>query len=359
MSSLPDWQFFITTEDAWRAMHDAVKKAEREILCEQYILRADDAGKEFIETLITQAERGVGVQVILDMVGSVELYLNTPLRTRMEQAGISLSFWNPVRLWRIDTIFSWFFRDHRKILVIDECVGFVGGVGFRGDMRQWKDIHVKIEGDVVNEMRTAFLEMWARTKGKRFMRKKTISSPSKHFTFLTNAPSLRRHYLTESMMSAIRNATHSISITNPYFIPNRKLERALRLAAHRGVDVRILLPASSNHPFADLASRSSFTPLLLSGVKLFAYQGLMHHGKAMVVDDTYATVGSMNLDSLSLHFNYEANLVASDPTFVATVSAFFEDDCRCAEEITMATWIRRGLKARMLERIARVFRKLL
>ncbi len=357
-----DWQFFLKAEDAWESMFEAVRDAKKEILCEQYIIGNDHVGKKFLNLLMDRAREGLGVQVIVDMVGGAVsgLFYDNSLLREIEESGVKLIFWNPVKLWRLDTIFSWFFRNHRKVMVIDEHIGFVGGVGFREDMKNWRDTHLKVIGPVVEEMRHAFLEMWALSNEKRFFRRlKKTKHFIRGFQFITNSPSRTKRFLYEKVAYELAGAQKRILLTTPYFIPDRKMSRILRLASMRGVEVKILIPKQSNHPWVDRASRSVFGKLLKSGVDIYRYEDAMLHAKTLVVDDKFATVGSFNFDSLSFNFNYEGNVISHSSLFIDQVAAYFEEDCSGASKVNLVEWRNRSLIEKIQERIAMLIRRLL
>lgn len=357
-----DWQFFLKAEDAWESMKEATREAKKEILCEQYIVGNDPVGLEYLEILIQKAKEGVSVQMIVDMVGATisGFYFENELIKRLEEAGVKIIFWNVIKPWRIDTIFSWFFRDHRKILVVDEQVGFIGGVGLRKDMRDWRDTHLKVVGPVIEEIRHAFFEMWALAHEKKFFRRlRKKKHFSRGFQFITNSPSIKRRFIYETLANEFAHAKERILITTPYFIPDRKMTRLLRLAALRKVRVEVLLPKNSNHPWVDKASRTSYKKLLESGVKIYAYEEKMLHAKSFVVDDNFASIGSFNFDSLSFYFNYEANVVSHQSLFVEQVAAYFDEDKMTAKQITREEWEKRDKKERAGEIIASLIKRFL
>ncbi len=208
-------------------MKEACLNARKSIDIEQYIIERDDVGSELLEILIRKRREGVHVRILADMVGSYGLFASS-VPESLSAVGIEVRFFNIIRPWRIHNFFSWFFRDHRKILVIDSTIGFVGGVGFRSDMRRWRDTHVKVVGRVVEEMRHAFEEMWE-TAGKEnfFRRMKRTRSFGHGFHFLTNSPFLRRRFIYRELLAAITKAQKNVFITTPYFIPDGRLRRAL------------------------------------------------------------------------------------------------------------------------------------
>jgi cardiolipin synthase len=357
-----DWQFFLKVEGAWESMFSAAQEAKKEILCEQYIIGNDPKGKEFLEILISKAKEGVAVQIIVDMVGATVsgFYFDNELIKKIRDAGIKIIFWNPIRPWRIDTIFSWFFRDHRKLLIIDEHIGFVGGVGIRQDMSEWRDTHLKVVGPVVEEMRHAFFEMWALANEKKFFRRlRKRKHFARGFEFVTNSPSINRRFIYEALAYEFSMAKKRILITTPYFIPDRKMSRLLRLASLKGVRVEILVPKKSNHPLVDMASRNTFKKLLKAGVQIYAYDNAMLHAKTFVVDDHFASIGSFNFDSLSFNFNYEAGVVSHQPLFIDQVAAYFDEDKSGAELVKEVEWDKRSFRDKVEEVIATIIKRFL
>ncbi len=355
-----EWKVFIKTEDVWDAMKELCLNAKKEILCEQFILDTDEAGLELLDILAQKSAEGVKVQILCDMVGSVGLFTSPTLQKKLTDAGVELAFWNPVKLWRIDTFFSWFFRDHRKMLVVDEEHGMLGGAGLREDMREWWDAHVEVSGPVTAEMKHSFMEMWALAHEKRLLKRiKQRKTISKGFEFVANAPSRKSHHLYNAILAAIKNAKEFINITTPYFIPDKRLKRALIQAARRKVSVNILVPKVSNHIWADRASQAMFADLLAENINILTYGPDMIHAKTIVIDNKWATVGSMNLDSLSLSFNYEANLVSTNSNFAKYLTMLFEDNMDNTERVIEWSWRKRGIRRKLLERIAWLFRKVL
>jgi cardiolipin synthase len=346
------WQFYTRSEEAWEAMLAACRNASASIDLETYILENDSVGKEFLETLAQKASAGVRVRVIADGIGSWGLYtsnLPAELRTR----GVEIRFFNPLRWWQLAKVTSWFFRDHRKNLIVDSRLGFTGGVGIRELMASWRDTHLALTGPVVEDMENVFNRMWTMLGRSRYMRFPKPKPPLSGFSFLTNSPHFRQRFLYRSFVAAVRAASSRIDITTPYFIPDLRFFRVLRLAAKRGVAVRVLLPGSSDHPFVDRVSDSFIAPALRYGLRVFKYGGEMLHAKTMLIDDAWTTVGSSNIDNLSFSFNHEGNIVSDNKAFAAEVSEHFEADIIAAREIIAKEWSRRPLWNRFLEFLLR------
>lgn len=344
------WHFYIRTDDTWRALKEAFLNARKSIDIEQYILERDDVGQEFLELLVKKRKEGVHIRVLCDMAGSFSFYASS-LPETLRDIGIEVRFFNIIKLWRIDTFFSWFFRDHRKLIVVDGNTGFVGGVNMRKDMKMWRDTHVKVTGSITKEMQSAFNEMWDAANEKKFFRRiKTTRHFVKGFQFVTNSPFVRRRFLYQELIQAIRNAREYVYLTTPYFVPDRRLRRVMRLASRRGVDVRIIVPESSNYAFVDAGSQGYYEKLLASGVRIYLYTGSgLLHAKTAVIDDAWATIGSFNLDSLSFRYNYEANIVSTNVNFAQEVKFYFLDDVNQTREIILKEWKARSMKQKLKE----------
>lgn len=340
-------------------MKEACLNARKSIDIEQYILERDDIGQEFLEIFINKKKEGVRIRILCDMAGSYSFYASS-LPETLRSVGIEVRFFNVIKPWRLHTFFSWFFRDHRKLLIVDESIGFVGGVGIRSDMRGWRDTHLRVLGSIISEMILAFDEMWHVSGETKFIKRLSATRKFvKGFQFVTNSPLVRRRFFYNEFITAIRSAERFIYITTPYFIPDRRLRRVLRLAARRGVDVRILIPKTSDFVWVDRASHTYFEKLLGSGVRIFQYTGDMLHAKTAVVDENWATVGSFNLDSLSMRFNYEANIVGARPEFTSEIRSFFEKDALRSEEVLLTDWQTRSRQNRFFEFLSLPIRRFL
>lgn len=353
------WKFYLNTEDTWRATKEACLNAKRSIDIEQFIFDTDAIGNELLEILIQKRKNGVRVRILCDMAGSYNFFAS-PLPDVLKQGGIEIRFFNIIRPWRIHSALSWFFRDHRKLMIVDENVGLVGGVGFRSDFRSWRDTHVKTIGAIGKEMQHAFNEMW-NSAGKQSLirRMKRTKTFVKGFQFITNSPYIGKRFLYQEFVSALRNAKQSIYLTTPYFIPDRRIRRILRIVAKRDIETIILVPKISDHRWADYASHAYYEKLLASGVKIFQYTGSMLHAKTAVIDEKWATVGSFNLDSLSILYNYEANIVSTKEDFAREVKKIFLDDLKSAEAINHDKWRKRNILEKFRELLTLPIRRFL
>ena len=349
--------FYTLTSEAWRAMLADIRVATSSIFIEQYIFAIDEIGKDFIEALRQKRKDGLEVKILCDMVGSYGFY-NSYLPDFLRSEGIEVRFFNPIKPWRIANFTSGFFRDHRKILVIDNEIAHLGGVGIGDSMADWRDTHMRITGAIVGDILESFLVVWKSVKGAMRIRYPKTKAVAAEYNFLTNAP-VRQRYIYKALLSAIRNARNYIYLSTPYFIPSVPLYRALRRAARRGVDVRIVVPEISDVIFSNASRESYFTLLLRAGIKIYTYVPEMMHAKTAVIDDKWATAGSFNLDSLSFFFNHEANIASSDPAFVSEIKQDFVEDLSVCRRVVYEEWIKRSLYRKFLELLTWPFHTIL
>jgi len=341
--------------DLFEDMLAVIALAQRRVLFETFIIKGDAMGARFKQALIDAANRGVEVYVVYDGFANLVVrpsFLRFPapiqvLRYPMFAAG--WRFLNPRRLG----------RDHRKILVVDESVGYVGGFNV-GSLyaTDWRDTHIKIEGPSVWDLDNAFVDFWNLHGG----------SPLAQFGEASWEPQVRAHrnvprqlmYPIRGMyLEAIDRAKDHIYITAAYFIPDRDILQGLLDAAARGVDVRILMPEVSNHVATDVLSRGFYGRLLRGGVKILLYQDWMVHAKTATIDGRWTTVGTANIDRLSLTGNYEINLEFLDIGLATHFEEIFQTDSSIARELTAAEWEMRPWVARACELILRPLRPLL
>ncbi len=352
------WTLYTENSEAWTAMLVACEEAVETIDLENFIFTADDIGNRFIDVCARKASQGVKVRFIWDAVGSFSFF-GSSIVEDLKKKGIELVFFKTLfpGLFRFHKYRSWYFRNHRRTLIIDGKIGFTGSVSIWKRTENWRDTSVRIEDPVVKDMQNSFERMWMRAHGKRPPRIKRLKrngkNTSSEFEYVTNSPFLRQRFLYHRMIETIRNARKSIYITVPYFIPTNRLSRVLQLAAHRGVDVKILLPENSNHTIADLGARTFFHSLLKMDVKIYLHRGKMIHNKTVVIDDDWASVGTLNLDHVSLLHNFEANLVTHNNRFVEELVSNFDLDLENSYQITFEEWDRRFF----VEKIATFFIK--
>jgi cardiolipin synthase len=348
------WEFYTSNPAAWEAMIDTCQNARSSIDFEIFIFTPDAIGERFIDICAKKAAEGVKVRFLWDAAGSFTFFGSSVIQD-LRKKGIELVFFKTLlpSIFTIHDYRSWYFRDHRRTLVIDGKIGFTGSTCIEERMRSWRDTVVRLEGPVVRDMQWAFEQMWARAHGKRVAKRPEELKHDYTFEYLGNTPVPKTRHLYRRLIDAIRGAEKRLWIATPYFVPTHRLIRVIRLAAHRGVDVRIMLPRASDFPTVDLGARTYFHQLLKAGVRIYLYGGSMLHTKSVVIDDDWSTVGTLNFDHISLLYNFEANIVSNHPRFTNDLSQQFELDLEKCTEITLDEWRRRFF----VEKIATFFVK--
>jgi cardiolipin synthase len=279
-------------EAAWSAMLAAIAAAQRHVVCQVYAFYDDAVGTRFLDAFIAAAARGVTVEVELDAWGSMGVA--TRVAERLRAGGCRARVYHRLRLGLLGRLG----RNHRKLLVVDAEVAFVGGINIGERFTDWADLAVEIRGPV-----SAALD-------RRLGGERRVAQPGAvrvHLSRLRGGRRLFRRYV-----KAIATARHSIVVAHAYFLPERRLVRALARAARRGVVVKLLLPAHSDLPLVLVAMRASYATLARAGVQLYEWRDSILHAKTAVVDARSLLVGSFNLDPLSLA-NLETLVVADDP----------------------------------------------
>ncbi|HKD54721.1 MAG TPA: phospholipase D-like domain-containing protein [Steroidobacteraceae bacterium] len=371
MTAVRDPEQFTTTGWPWRSenrfrlldgggeffpvMLGAIDAARESVLLEMYLVHSGVVVTRFVAALIEAVRRGVRVCVIFDGFGA--LGLSRADRRRLQEGGVELRFFNPLSLRkRLDNLL----RDHRKLLVTDCRMAFVGGAGLTdefaagGRRGPWRELMVQIEGPVVADWQRAFARTWRRSGPELALatNKAPRAFPDGALGRLSLSEARQRSVLASGVVRRIDGAATRAWIMSAYFVPSRRFRKALRRAARRGVDVRLLVPgARTDHPWVRQASRRFYGKLLRSGVRIFEYQPHMLHAKAILCDD-WASVGSSNLDRWSLRWNLEANQEVADPRFANTLAASFERDFSVSRAISRRHWGQRARLDRLREYIA-------
>ncbi|MGB5937490.1 MAG: phosphatidylserine/phosphatidylglycerophosphate/cardiolipin synthase family protein [Ornithinimicrobium sp.] len=339
------------------AMLAAMDEATDHIYLATYLWKGDALGQRFKEACVDAARRGVKVFVVFD--GFANLVVPREFKSFPESIHV-LQF----PTWRG----GWMFdlrrtgRDHRKMLVVDGAVGFVGGYNIgEAYATQWRDTHLRVEGDTVWELSNTFVDFWNRHCGASRPQLPDSGAPRWNYPMRAarNEPSRMVFPVRNIYLEAIDRATDHLYITAAYFIPDREILQGLLNAAARGIEVRVITPQSSNHIVADIVARSYFTALLDGGIRIFLYQDAMVHAKTATADGWWTTVGTANIDRLSMRGNYEVNLEVLSPDQAEIMERIFDRDLKNCRELTPADWNDRTLLHRLGERVLRPLQPLL
>lgn len=350
------WEIHTSTEEALNAMIHACESATKTIDLEQFIFVPDAFGNKLIDICAKKASEGVKVRFMWDAAGSFSFFGNGTIES-LKQKGIELLFFKTLLPDFLDVpnYRSWYFRNHRRTMVIDGRVAFTGSICIWERTKDWRETNVMVEGPVVRDMQKAFERMWDRAEKRKHNKIKRELPSDLEFRYIGNNPLPGHRRLYRELVNAIRSAKKCIYITTPYFVPTHRITRALRTASRRGVDVKILIPERSDHTFVDLAARTYFHYILKSGIKIFIYKNRMLHAKTIVIDDTWSSVGTLNIDHVSLLYNFEANLISSNAEFANKLKSHFNNDLINSQEITLEEWNQRY----WLEKFAGIFIKLI
>lgn len=338
-------RYFLTPGQAWEAMLHDCAMAQQSIYFEQYILMNDALGQRFFGLLTDKAKQGVDVHLVLDRVGSRYTY-DSDLVRRLCQAGGRVQFFNKIGVQHLFQPRRWFPRNHCKNLIIDSSIAYVGSVCFAANMRDWRDTQARFTGDLVAKVEQAC---------KTQLRNQPVSV-QEGYAFIATSPKLGRNPLYAELLQRIRTARKEVLLVTPYFLPPRRLLRVLCNAADRGVTVRVMLSHQSDVRIADYASQTYYPRLLRHGIQILHYHKTILHAKYAVIDDDWATVGSSNLDYLSLLRNRESNLVISNTTGVSHLRNHFQDDLRFCTRITRDDYKRIPQLHKLIGAIGHMFR---
>lgn len=366
----------------YSAMFEAIENAKDSINMETFIFENDEeVGKKFAEVLMNKQRSGVQVNLMYDSVGS----LSTPkdFFKTFKDTGINVLEFNPVnpltarKGWAVNE------RDHRKLLIIDGQTAFVGGINIssvysKGSFSKrnseekenngikgipWRDTHVRITGPIVKEYQKLFVANWNAQKGDPLASRnyfpETNAKGNEIVRAIGSSPNEPYSQMYVTLLSAINSAESQVWLTNAYFVPDPQMLAALKDAAKRGVDVRLLLPAKTDSNLVYYASRSYYDELLTAGIKIYERQDALLHAKTAMIDGVWSTIGSTNLDWRSFVNNYEINAVMLGQEFGSKMRDLYERDLGESKLITLEAWHNRSLLARLKERSARLWARFL
>jgi cardiolipin synthase len=354
-------EILLNGDQTFPAMLQAIRSARKSITYAQYLYQDGAIAYEFAEAFAERCRAGIEVNLLIDSHGGSKIAPDIP--DLLVKAGCRFEWFRRIKIFQFVTpweLLRYNYRNHRRILVIDGQIGFTGGHGiseaWTGDGRSedhWRDTDVRVEGPVVQQLQAAFVESWRETTGdvlggenyfpRLEPRGKTYAQLVKSSPF---GGSFESYML---FLLSITSARKTIHISNPYFLPDERMQEALVNAVKRGVRVIALTPGKIDHKLVYWASRSGFEPLLLGGIEIYEYQAALMHAKTMVVDGIWATVGSTNLDNRSFALNKEINLIVYDTTIAGQLETIFAEDLKHSKRLTYEAWKSRPMKEKFLE----------
>ena len=352
-----DVRIYTFGEDLFADMLADIDAAQDRIYFESYIWKGDAVGERFRQALVAAHERGVSVYVVFDEFANLvvprSFYQSLPAGIHIKRHPLvtgGLKFFLPSHLG----------RNHRKLLVVDERAAYVGGYNIGEDYaNRWRDTHARFAGDMVVELENAFVDYWNHYCGEPALPQPKRRTWSRDMRVHRNLPADMVYPIRNMYLEAIDRASERIWLTTAYLIPDDAFARSLVNAAQRGVDVRVIVPHFSNHIVADWLSRASYERLLEGGVRLLRFENAMVHAKTATIDGLWSTIGTANIDRLSLAGNYEVNMEILDPDVAQRMEEIFDLDSGNCTELTLEEWTARPLINRVTEGILSPWRPLL
>lgn len=335
-------------QEKFEDLFNEIRKAKHHIHLEYFNFRNDSIAKLTFELLAEKAKEGVEVRAIFDAFGNSSN--NRPLKKRhlekIRKDGIEIVKFDPIQFPYINHVFH---RDHRKIVVIDGKTGYTGGMNIADyyieglpEIGDWRDMHVRIKGEGVNYLQDIFLDMWNKTTqqdigGSNYYPLRADSSANigtKKVAIIDRHPRKTNKIMRRAYAEAIKLADDKVQIINPYFTPTRIIKKAIKQALKKGVKVEIMIPGKSDINFTPDAAFYIANKLRKKGADIYIYNGGFHHSKIMMIDSLYCTVGSTNLNSRSLRYDYEVNAFLFDKKTTHELMDMFKKD---VEDSTLLT----------------------
>jgi len=355
----------------YAAMSEAIRCAKDNINLETFILEDDEIGKKFTDLLLQKQAEGVQVNIIYDSMGSFTT--SESFFQHLRDRGIHVVEFNPISPLKGHLKWLMINPDHRKILIVDGKVAISGGINIsnvysgklsgrkkvKGEALPWRDTDVQIEGPAVAEFQKLFSETWSKQDGPKLSEPNYYTKMKEDGNTLVrvvgSTPGSDNRITFILYVVAITFAEHSIHLTNAYFVPDKQILKAFTDAAGRGVDVKIILPANTDSQLVLNAARHNYSELLKEGVKIYERRNVVLHAKTAVIDGVWSTVGSTNLDSLSLLSDDEVNAVILSREFAVEMENMFAGDLAQSDEIQCDKWVERPLLRKIKESLAHLF----
>lgn len=347
----------------YESIFSDIESAKETIFAEYYIIENDKISKQFIETLIKKANEGVKVKIVVDAVGSWKVRKKT--KQRLADAGIEYHEFLPVTLPFFGRKIN--YRNHRKILLIDNEIGYIGGMNVadryiegKPSLGKWRDTHIKVIGDGVQGLAKVFRRDYHFVS--RQLSSISTKMPSKHdgltpcnMQTVFSGPDMEYRAIMQTYLRIIMQSTKYVYIESPYFMPNEAVRSALVTAAKSGVEIKIIIPLFSDDRIVLMSTYSYVKDLASAGIHFYFYKAGFIHSKLIVSDDKIVSLGSANMDFRSLEHNFETNAILYGDETASIFRNIFEQDMADSESFDMKRWKSRPFSMRIKESIARLF----
>ncbi len=355
-------------EEKFIDLFEAIRQAKHHIHLEYFNFRNDSIANTLFELLGEKVKEGVEVRALFDAFGNMSN--NQPLKKEhlkaIREKGIEIVKFDPIRFPYINHVFH---RDHRKIVVIDGKVGYTGGMNIADyyieglpEIGDWRDMHMRLEGEAVSELQDIFLTIWNKTTKQEVggaayypLRADSTSTGTLNVAIVDRIPRKLPKIMREVYIASLDAAEEKVQIINPYFTPTSSIKKAIKRALKRGIEVEIMIPGKSDIKFTPDAAFYIANSLRKKGAEIYVYNCGFHHSKVMMVDSLFCTVGSTNLNSRSLRFDYEVNAFIFDPTTTHELNALFNEDKLNSTLLTEEEYKKRSAWRRFVGWFAHLF----
>lgn len=354
---------YTSGKDKFNDLFNDIKNAKSFIHLQYYIIEDDTIGRELKKLLIEKALQGIEIRVLYDDVGCWS-WREKKFFKEMTDAGIEAKPFFKVTFPQLANKLN--YRNHRKIAIIDGITGYIGGMNIAdryidgGKFGKWRDTHIRIKGEAVNELQSIFLVDWNFTT-KELLSKQSyfpkINKQEKGATIqlLTSGPLDEHKAIALTFLKMISAAKKRIYLQTPYFLPNSEMSKALKIAALSGVDVRVMIPERSDSKLLQYATNSYITEMLKAGIKIYMYKGGFLHSKSLLIDNEITSIGSTNFDLRSFEQNFEINAFIFDKDFNEENANIFMQDIKSSVKITLKSWSKRSFFSKIHESLSRLF----
>ncbi|MBN2504180.1 MAG: cardiolipin synthase [Bacilli bacterium] len=339
---------------------EELEKANNYIFMEFYIIKTDNIGKQVLDVLKEKAANGVDVYIIYDHFGS-NRHLDRQYMSELKHAGVKIGIFDPQTISIFNSNLN--FRNHRKAIVVDGLVGFVGGMNLADEYNHqspkfgfWRDTHVLIQGNGVTSIQNVFVKDWYYITNQVLDKPmdKTDANDPGLFSVIESGPDFEDGLIRDVYLKMFFKAKKSIRIVTPYLIIEPELMAAIHIAMRSGVKIQLLVPGLSDYAMVGFATRSYYEQLLRMGVEIYEYRNHFVHSKILIVDDEIASVGSVNFDPRSFHLNFEVTTIFTNKA-VKTLIESFAHDLEVSNQIVLSEWNKRSIFKRFLQGLLNLF----
>lgn len=321
------YKLFNSAESTWQAQIDDINCATKSIYLEQYILKdfaKNEIGAEYIDALLNSAKKGVKIRIILDLQGSIDLFKSNEIVKKLEDAGVFISFYKTLPWSKAFSPIRLMLRDHRKFIVIDDNITWVGGVVIGERFRRWHDLMVRYDNrEIAQKAKEECEHQFQRISGDKIILAPYLKM-DEHTKMIGNSPGLGNRFCYETISHNMLTATKEIWLVTPYFAPPWRLKHVIKRLLQEGVKINLLVPRKSDTDHADWARETYLNKFIHQGLTVY-YLNKMNHAKVVIVDDNWCTVGSTNMDMLSLLANHELNITSTNQSLINDVTDQIKD----------------------------------